>query len=475
MKSSPQFLNKLVLLVTTMLFTPALAAAQTEPPPPPADETAAPADEPMDEDGGAEIVVRGRFIPAPMQQTSEVASFLTSADLARQGDANAAAALTRVTGLSVVSGRFVYVRGLGDRYSSALLNGSPLPSPEPLRRQVPLDLFPSNILDGAAVQKTFSPNYPGEFGGGIIDLRTLRLPSEPFLTLKIGGGGIFYYGESSDWTGISDGTREIPAPLAAAIGTNRRVNLTNFTAAQLEQIGESLTNSPLTVLQSDHLDPDFEGEVTAGTSIDVGAYNIGLVGVVGYSNEWRTQRARRVNVTSNAIDTDTDVVGSTQDIVLNAFGSASVSTEDHEIALTGFLVRSTTKDAEQGVGFDADLPVGVTELTESTAWYERQLGSLQIAGEHTFGALDLEWRTAFAQSTRDAPYERNISYQVVNNVATYTGNADGNATRFSELTDEVFSAGVDGAYTIPLSEERDLVQASTAPTPFRSRRSATWC
>ena len=102
------------------------------------------------------VVIRGEYIPAPQRETSQVASFLGAEDLARQGDSNAALALTRLSGLSVVSGKFAYVRGLGDRYSAALLNGSPLPSPEPLRRTVPLDLFPSNILDGAAVQKTFS-------------------------------------------------------------------------------------------------------------------------------------------------------------------------------------------------------------------------------------------------------------------------------------------------------------------------------
>ncbi|HEY4586038.1 MAG TPA: TonB-dependent receptor plug domain-containing protein, partial [Brevundimonas sp.] len=104
-----------------------------------------------------DIVVLGRNIPEPSRQSAEVAAFLTSEDLQRTGDSTAAAALTRVTGLSIVEGRFVYVRGLGERYSSALLNGSPLPSPEPLQRVVPLDLFPSSILAGVTVQKSYSP------------------------------------------------------------------------------------------------------------------------------------------------------------------------------------------------------------------------------------------------------------------------------------------------------------------------------
>ena len=130
-----------------------------------AQEATAPTETPEDSRTLQTVVVRGQFIPEPQRETSQVATFLSTEDLARQGDSNAALALTRLSGLSIVSGRFAFVRGLGDRYSSALLNGSPLPSPEPLRRTVPLDLFPSSVLAGAAVQKTFSANYPGEFGG----------------------------------------------------------------------------------------------------------------------------------------------------------------------------------------------------------------------------------------------------------------------------------------------------------------------
>ena len=120
---------------------------------------------------------------------------LGAADIARTGEGNIAGALGRVTGLSVVGNGFVYVRGLGDRYSLALLNGSPLPSPEPLKRVVPLDIFPSSIIASSLVQKSYSANFPGEFGGGVINLTTKAVPREPFLTI---GGSI---GGNSETTG----------------------------------------------------------------------------------------------------------------------------------------------------------------------------------------------------------------------------------------------------------------------------------
>ena len=94
---------------------------------------------------GADIIVTGRRTSNISQSAPQVVNVLSAADIKRTGEGDIAGSLQRVTGLSVVSGGYVYVRGLGDRYSLALLNGSPLPSPEPLKRVVPLDIFPTKI------------------------------------------------------------------------------------------------------------------------------------------------------------------------------------------------------------------------------------------------------------------------------------------------------------------------------------------
>src|SRR3546814_14160259 len=99
------------------------------------------------------MFVTGRFTHNVFRATPEVVSVLASADIARTGEGDISGALQRVTGLSVVGGGFVYVRGLGDRYSLALLNGSPLPSPEPLKRVIPLDIFPSNVIDSRSEER----------------------------------------------------------------------------------------------------------------------------------------------------------------------------------------------------------------------------------------------------------------------------------------------------------------------------------
>ena len=122
-----------VLLATSAMIAPGMAYAQTppvasEPQSATAQTPAVQAEPEVEQDPTSEldeIVVLGRYIPEPNRESAEVAAFLTAEDLQRTGDSSAAQALTRVTGLTVVEGRFIYVRGLGERYSSALLNGSP--------------------------------------------------------------------------------------------------------------------------------------------------------------------------------------------------------------------------------------------------------------------------------------------------------------------------------------------------------------
>ena len=243
------------------------------------------------------VEVRGEYIPEPMLQTAEVASFVSREDFERTGDANAADALQRVSGVSIVGDKFVYVRGLGERYSSALLNGSPLPSPEPMQRVVPLDLFPAEVLQGMTVQKTYSAKYPGEFGGGVIDLQSLNIPEAPFFKVSVGGGGnsettgekglTYYGGGDSDWWGYDDGTRKIPRELQDAIATGRRIDRNNFSNEELARIGRSLPNASLNLLQeNDNINPDANFGFSAGWSEDMGDdARIGYIAVVSFENE----------------------------------------------------------------------------------------------------------------------------------------------------------------------------------------------
>jgi len=332
-----------MLLLSTMLISPTAAVAQDAEAP--AVDTSIIADQ---------IVVRGSNIPDPQRATSQVATFLDKEDLARTGDANAALALTRLSGLSVVGGRFAFVRGLGDRYSAARLNGSPLPSPEPLRRTVPLDLFPSNVLEGAAVQKTYSPNYPAEFGGGIIDLETVRDPGEAYFNVKLGVGlntvttaseGIFVNGGDLDFLGYDDGLRDLPAPLNNIIDTNTRLN--DLSDEEVEFIGESLVNSPLSVIQSGSLGPNYQASFDAGGTVDLwDDATLGLIFVGAYKQDWTTENSTRQIVSSDIIGSDLETTETSLDVPVNSLGSAALECGDNLFQGTLLYIHSTTKQAQ---------------------------------------------------------------------------------------------------------------------------------
>ncbi len=142
--------------------------------------------------------------------------------ISRLGVGDAAEAMTKVTGASIVDGKYVLVRGLGDRYSNTLLNGMTVPSADPDRRAVQMDQFPSSLLESIVTSKSFTPDQPGGFSGGSVNLRTKSFPDHFFFSL---GSSISYDsaatgqdvltipGGGSDWLGRDDGTRALPKDL----------------------------------------------------------------------------------------------------------------------------------------------------------------------------------------------------------------------------------------------------------------------
>jgi len=181
-----------LLLLSTALTLPGVALAQTSTPTTEeatSDVAAELGEAPDISVPGGEIIVTGRINRDPTRNSGQVISVLSSEEIARTGEGDIAGALGRVTGLSVVGNGLVYVRGLGDRYSLAMLNGLPLPSPEPLSRVVPLDIFPTDVVASSLVQKTYSANFPAEFGGGEINLTTQWVPDETFVKISAGLSG----------------------------------------------------------------------------------------------------------------------------------------------------------------------------------------------------------------------------------------------------------------------------------------------
>lgn len=482
-RSGPGFGSRLKLsLAISALLSPTTALAQAVPVQAQGDPTTASQSTTTNDQQTGEteqptttlnvIEVQGEYIPEPLLQSSSIMQVVTQEDLARQGDSNAAQALERVAGLSLKAGKFVYIRGLGERYSAALLNGSPLPSPEPLKRVVPLDLFPASVLKKIEVQKTYSASYPAEFGGGLIKLQTVSTPDVPFLTLAIGIGGhsettfqpgLTYYGSDTDYLGYDDGTRKIPGALAQAIATGQRITAGNFSDQQLKRIGRSLVNAPLNLIQtSDSIDPDFSIEASAGKAFDTQWGKLGLVAVAGFKNQWRTrvgvQQDGAVENGRMVVRTDYDYLSTRNEATVNALvGIGAEFGADHRLNLTTLYVHDTTKQARSREGFSAT--TGAQVRDDYTHWFERELVDTQLAGSHAFGEyrdLNVEWRVAHARASREAPYEKGIRYRLVDGRYQHDASQEQNYTRFSTVTDRIDSAGIDFHWNLPIERNATL-------------------
>ena len=434
-----------------------------------------------------EIVVNGRFIPDVIRDTAEVASFLSAEDVQRAGDDNAAQALTRITGISLVSGKFVYVRGLGERYSQSLLNGSPLPSPEPLQRVIPLDLFPASILAGTVIQKTYSANYSGEFGGGLIDLQTVGVPDESFVKLSVGLGGdtettgllgLTYYGSETDWLGVDDGTRKLPVgvrqfalnrPVVPGTGPN------GLTADQYKAIARSFTNAPINLIQTAKTPINGNFDVSAGRSFDTDVGVIGAIGVLSYRNSWQTRNGVRQTTVPDvgglALATDSTFEANQNDIGWSGLAGLAWENDDNEVRYTGLWIRSTSKRAR--ITENSALSTGNANVNAyATEWYERALQLSQLSGKHRLADWDLEWKGTYGRTTRQAPYERLYRYGL---------GADGSRTAllsganqlvaFSDLDENIGSANIDLRYDLPVDFVRQAELRMGAAWQKNSRTS----
>ncbi|CAN5237079.1 TonB-dependent receptor [soil metagenome] len=417
---------------------------------------------------GGTIVVLGRRGANIQKSAPAVVSVLSSADIARTGEGNIAGALARVTGLSVVGNGFVYVRGLGDRYSLALLNGSPLPSPEPLKRVVPLDLFPTNIVSSSLVQKSYSVNFPGEFGGGVINLTTSAIPKESFLTVSGGIGansvttarhGYVHYGAGSDWTGFDNGSRNTPSVLANYWASGQPISSVNSVA-----IASQLVSPQQAVVQHwGHLPPNFSATISGGTVFDIGEdVRLGVIATAGYSNKWSTRDAiQQYSLSSDLSTRDSDFERVTTDnrIVVNGLLGLGLEFGENKIRWTNLYIRDTLKNTRLGLGRRDQ---GTADfMVQDTAWYERQLIDTQMVGEYKLTPnLEVDLRGGYANSQREVPNEFTAEY-VRTNVATdpfgsffinRLNNNTGKALiRYSDLNEDLYSAGGDVTFK-PIEE-----------------------
>jgi hypothetical protein len=326
-----------------------------------------------------EVFVLGEFIPDEKRDTSEISNVLDVEDLSKLGETSVGVSLSRVTGLSLVGGKYVYVRGLGERYSSTLLNATRISSPVPFQKTVPLDIVPNKIVESLLVQKTYSAQYPGDFSGGVIDIRTKSTPDENFANFKFSVGGnsettggdmIYYKGGREDNWGWDDGTRDIPLNI-------QQVSSEEFEESVFPQraaYGASFYNN-WDIYQRSEAKPNLTGEVEAGRRVEVGEEGaIGFIGSFRYSNRWlnRYTDFRRYEFTgvdggSNQT-VEYDQLTTRQVVGFNGFATLGYEFNvNNALTLTYTLMRQTEDETQQNKGLSSEDDVTDGTFAQSIA------------------------------------------------------------------------------------------------------------
>ena len=350
------------------------------------------------------------------RKLSAVVSDTISNEELRGGTAsNAAAALEKVTGVSVVDNGFVYVRGLGERYSATQLNNAVIPTTEPERRVVPLDLFPASLIDSIRILKTYTPDLPGEFSGGLVDMKTIDFPVKPMLKFSATGGfntmttfNRFhsYPGGGTDFFGWDDGTRSIPNQ----IPSDRRLFQGQYTEAQLSQFGRLFSNNWERVGQQSQR-PNGSFSMVAGRTFG----RLGLVGAISFTNKPQRYDEQRnyyrvsgnepilfTNYGSFADNVESTRTGG----VLNAAFRLSSSSK---LVLRNTLTHDSDKEARFILGYEGGIDGDIS--SERLRWIERDLRSHSLEGEHAIAAAKnsvFKWQMTYSNSARSEPDLREV-------------------------------------------------------------------
>jgi TonB-dependent receptor len=421
-----------------------------------------------------------------------VADIVSAEQIGRVGDSTVSLALRRLPAVTIVADQFIYVRGLGERYSSTTLNGAYVPSPDLTRNVIPLDLFPAEIVDSLTVQKGYSPDLPAAFGGGSVNVRTRAIPEEPLLSFQVGSGwnsdsgddGWSYRGGGDDRLGTDDGTRALPGEVRQAVDDylgdispagifeQLRRQGGSPTFAEAEQLNRQLATSLYRDLdlQRQSLDADMSVEAAAGTSWtldEAGDWKLGVLAVGDYKNQWRN-RERTNRSVSDPQNVSSETLRTTNTV--NVTGSANVGlafADEHTVQAMGLYLRNTDDEAALTLGnnFNFQRASGDQYRNYRLRFEERELEVLQLRGRHRLGeatrealggleqlarvdGLELDWYYSEAKATTDIPTEATFSARdrvnpddgslVETSIRASTTAAD---YRYTDLQDDVTSYG----------------------------------
>ncbi|RJO63492.1 MAG: TonB-dependent receptor [Myxococcales bacterium] len=420
-----------------------------------------------DKDAVEEVVVEAKAdtrkeaaVLKERQRAVAASDVISAQEIARTPDSNASDAVKRMVSATVVGNRYVMIRGLGGRYSTTLLNGVLLPSPDPDQRAVPLDLFPAGLLANMTVDKTYSADLPGTFAGGALKIETNSYPTALEAKLKASVSAdtvstfrdrLTYRGGSADYIGFDDGTRRLPG----GVPKSQPVLLSEtLDAKKIEEIGESFKNVWTTRRATAWPNWGFSGSV--GDTRAVGGAKVGYTFNLGISHKEAIEKASvaKVKFENDELQYRENVASEAgvESAGLNGLANVGVK-PDGRNELNLFLLFTHTGEKRGGRVTGYNETDGKNIEATRLVFTERWLVFTQLVGDHRLPSYDdikLRWQGNYSFVNRDEPDTRDIVYQLIDEEKSRYKNEPGSGERyFSSMTDHSGGGGADLTFPLP--------------------------
>lgn len=382
-----------------------------------------------------------------------LSSGLAADFIRRTPDKNTGEVLKRVSGTSIQDNKFVIVRGLSDRYNAVLINNAQLPSTEPDKKAFSFDVIPSSLIDNLIINKTATPDLPGEFAGGLVQINTKDVPTRDLLTVGISFGfntqSVFKDFTSNerngtDWVGFDDGTRDLPGTFPTTAQEYRL-----GTTAQKIEWTRTLNSDVYKTRKVTAL-PTQSHSITWGNKANFkNGGKLGTVLSVQYRNSMLKYTVDRKlhDFQGDELVTLTDEQNK-YSVNVGALANITYIKGRHKISFKNLFNQLFEDNYYSRNGSSIDRQQDIYFV--SSFLNQRSLYSGQLEGEHklTNSGIKLEWNGNFAYNWKTQPDLRTVSYnRGIGTNDAFEYNDDDTRRFFSRLED--FSYGANGSLTIP--------------------------
>lgn len=412
--------------------------------------------------------------------SSKVLEAISIEEIKRLSDGNVAQALRRIPGVSLFND-FIIVRGVNERYNNASINGSQLPSTEVDKKSFSFDLIPSEFVENISVYKSYSPELPSNFAGGLIEIHTNDFPINDFLKVSLSSKSNSnttlrknsfhtYNGGKLDWLGFDDGSRNLPADFPSnRLGMNTLLNNANNpfdttnSKENLNKIMKNLFSKSLSINNKTILPLDDKSvNISLGKTISLNTFDLGITGSARF-----LQDKQIIDIIKNAYLANFDTLYSTsgiQSIAKNQLAimfNLGLRNENNIITLKNNFINTTEDEVLNLDG--RDVGYQFLEFKSYTSHFtQKSLTSSQLTGKHSISTLNLNvnWQFSLSNLTRREPdyrrfrFSRYISDVTENPNTPYLlevlPNQQGDGTRagrfYSNLNEHLLNSRIDFIY-----------------------------